>query len=106
MAINKAVFEENWKEIRSQSTGRWNLMAEHDLVSRANKRARRSTGSGQKTLQEIRSRIPNRLEASEYPRRKEENQASLQGVRKHNRKVKQENRKSNVPGSESKKRTS
>lgn len=32
MAINKALFEENWKEIRSQSTGRWNLMAEHDLI--------------------------------------------------------------------------
>ena len=32
MALNKAIFEENWKEIRSQSTGRWNLMAEHDLV--------------------------------------------------------------------------
>jgi hypothetical protein len=32
MAINKAVFEENWKEIRSQSSGRWSLMAEHDLV--------------------------------------------------------------------------
>jgi hypothetical protein len=32
MAINKSVFEENWKEIRSQSTGRWNLMAEHDLI--------------------------------------------------------------------------
>jgi hypothetical protein len=32
MAINKTVFEENWKEIRSQSTGRWNLMAEHDLI--------------------------------------------------------------------------
>jgi hypothetical protein len=32
MALNKAIFEENWKEIRSQSTKRWNLMAEHDLV--------------------------------------------------------------------------
>jgi len=32
MAINKSIFEENWKEIRNQSTGRWNLMAEHDLV--------------------------------------------------------------------------
>lgn len=32
MAINKSIFEENWKEIRGQSTGRWNLMAEHDLV--------------------------------------------------------------------------
>ena len=32
MAINKALFEENWKEIRSQSTTRWSLMAEHDLV--------------------------------------------------------------------------
>jgi hypothetical protein len=32
MALNKAIFEENWKVIRSQSTGRWNLMAEHDLV--------------------------------------------------------------------------
>lgn len=32
MAINKALFEENWKVIRSQSTARWSLMAEHDLV--------------------------------------------------------------------------
>jgi hypothetical protein len=32
VAINKTLFEENWKEIRSQSTKRWNLMAEHDLV--------------------------------------------------------------------------
>jgi hypothetical protein len=32
MAINKVLFEENWKQIRSQSTMRWSLMAEHDLV--------------------------------------------------------------------------
>jgi hypothetical protein len=32
MAMNKALFEENWKEIRSQSTQRWSLMSEHDLV--------------------------------------------------------------------------
>ncbi len=32
MAINKALFEENWKEIRSQSTKRWSLMSEHDLL--------------------------------------------------------------------------
>lgn len=32
MAMNKAIFEEKWKEIRSQSTGWWNLMAEHDLA--------------------------------------------------------------------------
>lgn len=32
MAINKTSFEENWKEIRSQSTKRWSLIAEHDLV--------------------------------------------------------------------------
>ena len=32
MAINKSIFEENWKAIRSQSTARWSLMAEHDLV--------------------------------------------------------------------------
>jgi hypothetical protein len=32
MAINKTLFEEKWKEIRGQSTKRWNLMAEHDLV--------------------------------------------------------------------------
>ncbi len=31
-AMNKAIFEEKWKEIRSQSTSWWNLMAEHDLV--------------------------------------------------------------------------
>jgi hypothetical protein len=32
MAINKALFDENWKEIRSQSATRWSLMAEHDLI--------------------------------------------------------------------------
>jgi hypothetical protein len=32
MAINKALFEEHWKEIRGQSTRRWSLMAEHDLI--------------------------------------------------------------------------
>lgn len=32
MALNKSIFEENWKAIRSQSTGRWSLMSEHDLV--------------------------------------------------------------------------
>lgn len=32
MAMNKALFEENWKEIRSQSTQRWSLVSEHDLV--------------------------------------------------------------------------
>jgi hypothetical protein len=32
VAVNKALFEEKWKEIRSQSTKRWNLMAEHDLI--------------------------------------------------------------------------
>ena len=30
--INKAVFEEKWKVIRSQSTEWWSLMAEYDLV--------------------------------------------------------------------------
>ena len=30
--INKAQFEEKWKVIRDQSTARWNLMAEHDLL--------------------------------------------------------------------------
>jgi len=32
MAINKTIFEEKWKVIRSQSTARWNLMSENDLV--------------------------------------------------------------------------
>jgi hypothetical protein len=31
MMINKAIFEENWKLIRAQSTERWSLMAEYDL---------------------------------------------------------------------------
>ena len=31
MAMNKAIFEENWKAIRSQSTARWSLMADFDL---------------------------------------------------------------------------
>ena len=30
--INKAIFEEKWKMIRSQSTSWWSLMAEYDLV--------------------------------------------------------------------------
>ena len=29
--INKTIFEENWKAIRSQSTARWILMADYDL---------------------------------------------------------------------------
>ncbi len=29
--MNKTIFEENWKQIRSQSTGWWSLMAEYDL---------------------------------------------------------------------------
>lgn len=32
MAMNKALFDEHWKEIRSQSAARWSLMAEHDLI--------------------------------------------------------------------------
>ena len=30
--INKAMFEDKWKLIRSQSTTWWGLMAEYDLV--------------------------------------------------------------------------
>ena len=29
--LNKAIFEEKWKLIRSLSTGWWSLMAEYDL---------------------------------------------------------------------------
>jgi len=29
--MNKAMFEDKWKLIRSQSTARWSLMAEYDL---------------------------------------------------------------------------
>jgi len=32
MAMNKTIFEEKWKLIRSQSSARWNLMGEHDLA--------------------------------------------------------------------------
>jgi hypothetical protein len=32
MAMTKNVFEEQWKLIRSQSTARWKLMAEYDLI--------------------------------------------------------------------------
>ena len=32
MAMNKALFEENWKEIRGESSRRWSLIAEHDLI--------------------------------------------------------------------------
>jgi hypothetical protein len=31
MIMNKIIFEENWKEIRTQATGWWSLMAEFDL---------------------------------------------------------------------------
>jgi len=30
--MNKEVFEDKWKLIRSQSTGWWSLMAEYDLI--------------------------------------------------------------------------
>ena len=32
MAMNKTMFEEKWKLIRGQSTARWSLMADFDLV--------------------------------------------------------------------------
>jgi len=32
MAMTKAIFEEQWKLIRSQSSSRWKLMAEYDLL--------------------------------------------------------------------------
>ena len=31
MIMTRALFEENWKEIRAQATGWWSLMAEFDL---------------------------------------------------------------------------
>jgi hypothetical protein len=30
--LNNQIFEEKWKQIRSQSTGWWSLMAEYDLL--------------------------------------------------------------------------
>lgn len=32
MAMNKSIFEENWKVIRAQTTERWSLMADFDLL--------------------------------------------------------------------------
>ena len=32
MAMNKIMFEENWKVIRPQTTARWSLMADFDLL--------------------------------------------------------------------------
>ena len=32
MAMNKVMFEENWKVIRTQTTARWSLMADFDLL--------------------------------------------------------------------------
>ena len=32
MAMNKNIFEENWKVIRPQATARWSLMADFDLL--------------------------------------------------------------------------
>ena len=31
MIMTKAIFDDNWKEFRSQATGWWSLMAEYDL---------------------------------------------------------------------------
>jgi hypothetical protein len=31
MVMNKSMFDEKWKVIRSQSTARWSLMADFDL---------------------------------------------------------------------------
>jgi hypothetical protein len=30
--MNKAIFEDKWKTIRSLATGRWSLMADYDLA--------------------------------------------------------------------------
>jgi hypothetical protein len=30
--LNNTIFEEKWKQIRGQSTERWSLMAEYDLL--------------------------------------------------------------------------
>ena len=32
MAMNKTIFEENWKVIRPETTARWSLMADFDLL--------------------------------------------------------------------------
>jgi len=32
MIMNKAIFEQKWDVIRSQSTARWSLMADYDLI--------------------------------------------------------------------------
>ena len=32
MNMTRAIFDENWKEIRAQATGWWSLMAEYDLL--------------------------------------------------------------------------
>jgi hypothetical protein len=32
ITLNNVMFEEKWKQIRSQSTGWWSLMAEYDLL--------------------------------------------------------------------------
>jgi len=32
MIMTRAIFDENWKQIRAQATGWWSLMAEYDLI--------------------------------------------------------------------------
>ena len=32
MAMNKTIFEDNWKAIRAVTTARWSLMADFDLT--------------------------------------------------------------------------
>lgn len=32
MAMNKSIFEENWKTIRGEATARWSLVADFDLL--------------------------------------------------------------------------
>ena len=32
MAMNRTIFDENWKLIRTQTTVRWSLMADFDLL--------------------------------------------------------------------------
>lgn len=134
MALNKSIFEENWKAIRSQSTGRWSLMSEHDLVKvdkaedKYDKFATMLQVKYGYTRQQAREEI-NRLWAENEAKNKIKNgwlsiQFETQGVlqvvsttekkkrkrpskgqRKHNRLVKQEARRVNVPGSELKTRT-
>ena len=90
--MNKSLFEEKWKLIRGEINTRWSLMVEYDLV-----KVDKADVKFDKFVTMLQVKYG-------YTRQQaKKNKRPSKGMRKHNRKVKQEARRVSVPGTEVKK---